>query len=198
MDTSATQIRQDLDRELETIRGYADLTEEAKRRRIAEAYEKARPAYERAVEAEEWRIAERVGKSEKAVFATRYPMGTTEAEMASIRAARRSAYNDVYNSVAFSGGPQDTEEALERLLERAERTDDPELADAVYHIATERGSRVVADAYLEKRPAEKKRWDEYVAARQEDENSRAFEGLYGRAMEDRLMKPELTAPGGSN
>jgi hypothetical protein len=30
---------------------------------------------------------------------------------------------------------------VNRLLERAERTGDPELADAVYHVATERVER---------------------------------------------------------
>ena len=44
---------------------------------------------------------------------------------------------------------------------------DPELAGPVYHVATERGERSVADSYLEKRPAEKRRGEEYVAARQE-------------------------------
>jgi hypothetical protein len=52
-------------------------------------------------------------------------------------------------------------------LERAERSGDPRLAEAVYHVATERGLRGVADSYLEGRPAERKKWEEYAAARRE-------------------------------
>ncbi len=61
-------------------------------------------------------------------------------------------------------------EELERLLERAERTGDPELAAAIYHVATERGERGVADSYLETRPKEKRRWAEYVEAMTESQS----------------------------
>ena len=144
MTTPTTQIRQDFDRELEKIRGYADLTEDAKRRRIAEAYKKAEAEHREAVEAQEREVRERVEKAEKAVFATPYPYGASDAEKAQIRAAHRAAYNDVYAAVASSEDPSYTDTELERLLERAERTQDPELAAAVYHVATERGARKVA------------------------------------------------------
>ena len=74
-------------------------------------------------------------------------------------------------------------EELERLLERAERTGDPELAAAVYHVATERGERSVADSYLERRPNEKRRWEEYVEAMRE---SQSLDRLLGRMVTEQL------------
>ncbi len=186
MTTPTIEIKQNLDRELEQIRGYADLTPEAKHRRIAEAYEKAQADYREAIETQEREIRERVEKAERAVFALSYPFTASDEEKAQIRAAHRAAYNDVYYSVAFSESPQETDEELERLLTRAERTGDPELARAVYHVATEKGSRKVADSYLSSRPAERKRWEEYAAARQEAEDTTR---VIGQAMGFGLLKP---------
>jgi len=179
--------------EVERIRGYGDLTQEAKDRRITEVNERAKAEYQEAREAEQREIADRLERAEKELFAFRYPLTASDTEKAQIRALRRRAYDDVYYSVAFSESPQETDEELERLLVRAERTGDPELADAVYHIATEKGARKVADAYLEKRPAEKRRWEEYAAARSEAERSRGFEGIFQRGLADKAMNsPEFT------
>ncbi len=176
--------------EVAQIRGYADLTNEAKERRIAEVNEKTQEEYRQAVEDQEHAVRERVEKAEQAVFATPYPYGASDAEKAQIRAARRAAYNDVYSAIAFSENPGHTDEELERLLERAERTQDPELASAVYHVATERGARRVADSYLEKRPNEKRRWEEYVEARRE---ANSFDRVFTRALADKAMEPSEVA-----
>ena len=130
--TPTIQIKRDLDRKLEQVRSNQDLSDEAKRRYIAEAYEKAEAAYREVIEAQEREIQERVEKTEKDVFALSYPSTALEEDKAQIRAAHRAAYNDVYRAVASSNGPQETDTELERLLERAERTQDPELATAVY------------------------------------------------------------------
>ena len=183
------EIRERLDAEVEQIRGYADLTEEAKQRRIAEAREKAQAEYQEAVEAEERAVQERAEKAEKALFQSSYPYGASEVEMAQLRALRRSAYDAVYDRTApaFESGELEAvryaRDELERLLERAERTGDPELAAAVYHVATERGERSVADSYLEKRPNEKRRWEEYVAAMTE---TQSLDRLLGRAVTAKL------------
>ena len=184
-----TEIRQRLNSEVEQIRGYADLTHEAKQRRIAEAREKAQAEYQEAVEAEERAVQERAEKAEKALFQSSYPYGASEVEMAQLRALRRSAYDAVYDRTApgFESGDPDrlrgAREELERLLQRAERTGDPELAAAVYHVATERGERIVADSYLETRPNEKRRWEEYVEAMRESES---LERLFDRMVTERL------------
>jgi hypothetical protein len=101
------------------------------------------------------------------------------------RAAYDSVYS-VYSSVSSTKDLQHAEEELGRLLERAERTQDPELADAVYHVATEKGVRGVADAYPDARPKERKRWEKYVDARQEAES---LDRKLGHAMGFGLMKP---------
>ena len=183
------EIRERLNSEVEQIRGYADLTEEAKQRRIAEARQKAQAEYQEAVEAEERQVQERVERAEKALFQSSYPYGASEVEMAQLRALRRSAYDAVYDRTApaFESGELEAvryaREELERLLERAERTGDPELAAAVYHVATERGERSVADSYLERRPNEKRRWEDYVAAMRENQS---LDRLFDRAITAKL------------
>jgi hypothetical protein len=187
--TPTIEISRRLDAEVEQIRGYADLTEEAKQRRIAEAREKAQAEYQEAIEAEERQIQERAGRAEKALFQSSYPYGASEVEEAQLRALRRSAYDAVHDRTTpgfESGDPKGVRyarEELERLLQRAERTGDPELAAAVYHVATERGERSVADAYLETRPNEKRRWEEYVAAMTE---TQSLDRIFGRAITAKL------------
>lgn len=189
MATPTIEISRRLDAEVEQIRGYADLTEEAKQRRIAEAREKAQAEYQEAIEAEERQIQERAGRAEKALFQSSYPYGASEVEEAQLRALRRSAYDAVHDRTTpgfESGDPKGVRyarEELERLLQRAERTGDPELAAAVYHVATERGERSVADAYLETRPNEKRRWEEYVAAMTE---TQSLDRIFGRAITAKL------------
>jgi len=185
MTTPTLQIKQELDRKLEAIRSNGDLSEDAKRRYIAQAWERAQADYRESMETEERRIQERKDKAEKALFEIPYPYAADEREKAQIRAVRRSAYDSVYNSLYFLD-PEEAREELERLLTRAERTQDPELADAVYHVATERGERTVADAYLEKRPKAQKRWEEFVAASQE---ANSVDRKLGNAMGFGLMKP---------
>jgi hypothetical protein len=183
-----TQIKQDLDRKVAEIRGYADLTDEAKTRKIAEVYAEAEREYRELVAEEERKVQERVEKAERAVFEYDHPFTASDVEKAQLRALQRDAYNSVYDSIYFLE-PREADEELERLLVRAERTGDTELARAVYHHATERGERQVADAYLEKRPAEKRRWEEYVAARREANAANTLEGRLGRMMGERLFKP---------
>ena len=80
-----------------------------------------------------------------------------------------------------------TREGLRQALAVLEG--DPELADAVYHIATERGVRRVADAYLEKRPQAKRRWEEFVAAQTEASELRGM----GRILERGLTEHALSS-----
>jgi len=190
MATDPVEILNRRNSEVAKIRGYADLTEEAKDRRIAEVSERAQAQYAEAREADERERAERVEKAEKALFETPYPYAASDVEQAQIRALRRGAYDGVYNSIAFSEDPEYAAEELDRLLTRAERTGDPELADAVYHVATERGVRKVADAYLEKRPQAKRRWEEFVAASQEVSQSRDIMYLIGRGLTERALSSD--------
>ncbi len=74
---------------------------------------------------------------------------------------------------------------------RAERSGDPHLADAVYHVSTERGLRFVADSYLESRPQERKRWGEYAEARQEAEAHPIERVLFGAGAVGPIKPAEL-------
>lgn len=199
MDTKLTptmEIKQGLDPKLEQNRNHPDYSQDAKRRFIGEAYEKAQAEYREVIETQEREIQERVGKAERAVFEHRYPYGISDAEKAQLRAARRGAHDSVYGSVSSVQGPGRAQEELTRLLDRAERSGDPELADAVYHVATERGERTVAGSYLQTRPGERKRWEGCVAARKEADS---LERKLGHAMGFGLMKPpELDANFGSS
>ena len=62
------EIIRQRDAEVEQIRGFADLTEEAKERRIADVNEKARAEYAEAREADERARAERLASIKRAVF----------------------------------------------------------------------------------------------------------------------------------
>jgi len=187
--TDPVEILNQRNAEVAKIRGFADLTEEAKNRRIAEVNERAQAQYAEARETNEREIRERAEKAEKALFEAPYPYAADDLEKAQIRALRRGAYDGVYNSLSHLE-PQEAREELDRLLTRAERTQDPELADTVYHVATERGVRQVADAYLEKGPQAKRRWEEFVAASQEVSQSRDIGHLLERSLTERALSSE--------
>jgi hypothetical protein len=191
MATDPVEILNRRNAEVAKIRSYPGLTEEAKERRIAEGSERARSEYAEARQAAEREMAERVSKAEKALFETPYPVAADDLEKTQIRAARRSAYDGVYHSLYFLE-PEEAREELDRLLARAERTGDVELADAVFHVATERGERSVADAYLEGRPQQRRRWEEFVAASQEAAQSRGIDGILQRGLTESALSSEAS------
>ncbi len=194
MTTDPVEILNERNAEVAKIRGYADLTEEAKQRRIAEVNEQARAAYAEAIETRKREIARRVEKAESALFKIPIPYSSTDAEEAQIRAAHRAAYDSVYYAVtpALDSGDMEGlehgQEELERLRVRAERTGDNELARAVYHLATERGIRDVANRYLESRPQERQRWEEYVAAKREEQDASGIGNRIERSIADRAFE----------
>src|SRR5215213_5213102 len=117
MGTDPVEILNRRNAEAAKIRGYADLTEEAKVRRIAEVNERAKAEYAEAREAGEREIRERAEKAEKALFETPYPYTASDVEMAQIRALRRGAYESVQGGLYFLG-PEEAREELDRLLVR--------------------------------------------------------------------------------
>jgi len=176
--------------EVQQIRGYVDLTEEAKQRRIAEVNERARQEYWQAVESEERERAERLERSKAAVFRVPIPSSATDAEEAQIHAAYRAAYNDVYSSTSlFADSPAEAQEELERLLAQAERSGDKLLAAATYHRAIDLGIQSVVDAYLASRPAESRAWESYTQAHQEASHARDIGRLLERAYTERALSP---------
>jgi hypothetical protein len=190
MTTDPTEILNRRNAEVAQIRGYADLTEEAKNKRIAEVNEKARAKYAEAREMGEREWAERLERSQRAVFRVPVSATATDAEEAQIHAAFRSAYNDVYSSTASPESQGQAEEELQRLLQQAERTGDKLLARATYHRGIDLGVQSVVDAYLSTRPAEDKAWESYTQAHQEARESQGLGGLLERSLTDRAFSSE--------
>lgn len=154
--------RQDLERKLTEIRVNNDLNEGAKRRMIQEAYEGSMARHRELAAGEQHKTEQRITELERSVFAVSYPADAT-------KGVDKERIRQSYRDAAFRVSGMEGEE-LERVLERAERTGDGQLARAVYHEATEKGIRNVADSYLENRPEDRKRWEDYTAARLESES----------------------------
>ena len=184
------EILQQRNAEVAKIRGFVDLTEEAKERRIAEVSERARAEYAEAVEAAERERAERLEKTERAVFRVSVSASATDAEEAQIHAAFRSAYNDVYSSTLAPESPEQAQEELERLLQQAERTGDKLLARAAFHRAVDLGVQGVVDTYLASRPQENRTWESYTAAYQEAGQSRDVMHLLSRNLAEHALSSD--------
>jgi hypothetical protein len=133
---------------------------------LSEAYEEAAGRPREIVEERERQAAERLERLERGVMGIRYPLHASDGDREIARMSYRDAYDRAERAASVAIRENDAEK-LEALLGRAEKSGDAHLADAVYHVSTERGLRSVADSYLEKRPAERKRWEEYAEARRE-------------------------------
>lgn len=190
MATDPTEILNQRNAEVAKIRGYADLTEEAKSQRIADVNERARAAYAEAREAAARERAERLERTKKAVFRVPVSATDTDAEAAQIHASYRAAFNDVYSSTRGAESPGQAQEELERVLEQAERTGDKLLARAAYHRGIDLGVQEVVNAYLSTRPQEERAWDSFTEAYQEANESRSIEGLLGHGLSTRAFSSE--------
>jgi len=192
MATDPVEILNRRNAEVAQIRGYADLTEEAKERRIAEVSEQAQAEYAEALEAAERERAERLERTKKAVFRVPITAGTTDAEEAQIHAAFRSAWGEVFSSTLSSESPEQAREELEHILGQAERTGDKLLARAAYHRGIDLGVQSVVDAYLSSRPQENRAWECYTAAYQDVRESRGVGRLLERGLTERALSSEAS------
>jgi len=190
MATDPVEILNQRNAEVAKIRGYADITEEAKSRRIAEVNERAQAQYAGARETGEREIAERLERTKRAVFRVPISATATDAEEAQIHAAFRGAYNDVYSATAASEGPEQAQQELGRVLAQAERTGDKLLARAAYHRAIDLGAQGIVDAYLSTRPSEERTWNYYTEAHQEASQASSFEGILARGLTERALSSE--------
>jgi hypothetical protein len=195
MTTDPVEILNARNQEVAKIRGFADLTEEAKERRIAEVNERARAQYAEALEATERERTERLERSKRAVFRVPVSATATDAEEAQIHAAYRAAYNDVYSSTLFSESPGEAQEELERLLGQADRSGDKLLARAAYHRAIDLGIQSVVDSYLSTRPQENKAWESYTEAQAEASHASSINGLLERGLTERALNASPEGPG---
>jgi hypothetical protein len=147
MTDTATNARQH-EEKIARIRSNRDLSDQAKRRMIREIHEEAAREHNRLVaEAREAR-EQAVRSAERNVFAISYP----ECASASEKALIVLSYRDARDRAERAAENRDDPNPLEDLLDRAESTGDTQLAEAAYHVATLRGARSVAEAYLADRP----------------------------------------------
>ena len=181
------EILNERNAEVAKIRGFADLTQEAKNRRIAEVNERARAEHRQAVEDEERRRAERLERTKRAVFRVPVSATATDAEEAQIHAAYRQAFNEVYSSTRGFESLAEAQEALERHLAQAERSGDKLLARAAYHRAIDLGIQSVVDSYLSSRPAEERAWNSYTEAHQEESGSKGIGFMLENALTERAL-----------
>jgi hypothetical protein len=162
MTDTATNARQH-EEQIERIRRNPDLNQEAKRRMIQQVHEQAAREHNRLVsEAREAR-EQAVRSAERMVISISYP----ERASASEKALIALSYRDARSRAERAAADTENQGALEDLLVRAEQSGDAQLAEAAYHVAVLRKARRVADPYLSERPAARRRWEDYIQARQE-------------------------------
>jgi hypothetical protein len=161
--TTIAENREKAEREIERIRANRDLSDEARRRKIQEVYERSVAEHRELVEEERRAEAEAIASAERKVLGIPYP----ERSSASERAMIAMSYRDALDRAERSAADPENSTALLDLLERAEVAGDDLLARAVYHTATRRGARQVADTYLASRPTEQARWETYTQMRNE-------------------------------
>jgi hypothetical protein len=149
--------------EIERIQGNSDLSAEAKRRLTDEANKRAFEENKRLRAEERAALEESVVSAEHKVLGISYP----ERASASERAMIAMSYRDARREAERAASDMENMDALAELLEQAEKSGDTQLAEAVYHVATLRGGRGVAETYLASRPKEQARWERYVEARRE-------------------------------
>jgi hypothetical protein len=170
--------------EVERIRNNPDLSDEAKRRMIDEATARAAEESTRLQNEEREAIEEAVASAERKVLSIAFP----ERASASERAMIAMSYRDALDRAERAASDRDNPDALSELLDRAEKSGDDQLTRAIYHLATLRGNRVVAEAYLESRPKERQWWERYVEARRE---AQGLTSLLHRGLAHGLARREL-------
>jgi hypothetical protein len=178
------EILQQRNAEVAKIRGFADLTDDAKERRIAEVTARANAEYVVAQEAEKRGRKERLKCTRRALFGVVDDASASEAERAQLHAAYRHASSEV-RWAAMESEPSGTTEGLLDLLDRAERSGDTIMARAVFHHAVDHNLQPIVDRYLEDRPEENRLWERYVAALEEDRAAKDVTALLNNALTSR-------------
>ena len=190
MATEPLEILNQRKAEVAKIRGFVDLTEEAKAKRIAEVNERAQQEYRQAIEEQGRDRAERLERTKRAVVRVPIPATATDAEEAQIHAAYRQAYNDVYYSTSPLDSRGEAREELERLLGQAERSGDKLLAAATYHRPIDLGVQSVVDTYLSSRAKESRAWESYTTTHEEVSQSRDVGHLLEHALTERSFSDQ--------
>jgi hypothetical protein len=130
MTDTATNARQH-EEKIARIRSNRDLSDQAKQRMIREIHEEAAREHRRLVaEAREAR-EQAVRSAERMIFSISFPERATASEKALIALS----YRDARDRAERAAANRENQDALEDLLDRAEKTGDAQLAEATYHVA---------------------------------------------------------------
>jgi hypothetical protein len=179
------KLRAEYDRRLEAIRQDPTLSDEGKRQRLLELYTDYSSRHVEISQRATEEIEKRVADAQERVLKPFFPHGLTDAEHQTFLMSYRDA-NDrvqkILNDASASGtmeGVAQAGEALEALLNQANRTGDEVLAAAIYHNAALREITPIRDAYLEDRPKAKRDWEAHVKARQEQQEMQTESRIFG-------------------
>jgi len=148
MNQTITENRTRYNEQIERIRANPDLSDEAKRRKIAALHEEATQEHLRLVGEERKETQRALEQMERKLLGISYLEGARSHEKAIIAMSYRDARERVERAALDKENP----EALAELLTSAERSGDAQLAEVAFHVATVRGNRRVADTYLATRP----------------------------------------------
>jgi hypothetical protein len=156
--------QQNFDAKAKRIRDDADLSRDAKRRYLGEAYAVARETHEALVAEHREQTQKNIAAAKKGVMSIKYPKMMLQADHEHARVSYRDAYDRAERAASrLRKDPT----AMMDLLERADLSGDDLLAQAVHHIAARRGLRDVSAAYLSTRPTETRAYQKLVDANQE-------------------------------
>jgi hypothetical protein len=106
--------------EVQKIRGFVDLTDEAKARRLSEAHAKYQGEFAKAKAAERERVEKKVRQTRKAVYGVPGKTTFSDAEGATLHDAYWKSWDRV-TSVTENSKTHNSKEELEKLLDLAER-----------------------------------------------------------------------------
>ncbi len=160
IDRKLRQNRENLQRKLEEIRQDADLTREAKARRLEPAYREAKREEARLRQERRDGLAQSTRAAERKAFA---PPALSGSDPALVQMNFRSALDSV-EGITDAG-------VLARKLERANMTGDRTLARAVAWRANDYGADGVVRAYLDTDAEARKDWTEWADAHAEQEQA---------------------------
>ncbi len=160
IDEKLKKNRENLQRKLGEIRQDADLTREAKARRMRPLYEDAKREESRLRQGLRDGLAQRTRAAERKAFA---PPALRDADPAASQMNYRAALDSV-EGITDAG-------VLARKLERATITGDRTLARAVAWRANDYGADGVVRAYLDTDTEARKDWTEWADAHAEQEQA---------------------------
>lgn len=173
--------------EVQKIKGFVDLTDEAKARRLNEANNRYQGEFRELKASERERVEKKVRDTRKAVYGVPGQATYTDAEWATINAAYWDARDRVME-VTENPRASEAKDELEKLLDLAERSGDPILAAACYHRGLDLGLQSVVDAYLDFRDVEAKRLERYNEALEEQRKVNSVEDLLSTALTGKVLQ----------